>query len=281
MESLQLLSCSGNSHSQCNQNVNKILHIIKSQVSPVYNFTFTILHFVQSHLRPVYSFAHYTESVKSRKQLCTLYRASEGCFTILHIIQRQLRLVYNFTHCTALVMIYMIYLLTAIGLSPGGSSTVHIYTIHRTTQITTNVERVRAVPRLCEFYPGICLTTEEKAWKNLSQVKKNLRLRKTPVRLRETSVRVQYTYYQNTHTLQKPSHTHTHYKSHTHTHTYTLVKATLTLCAIYSASEVQFTILHITYSQSSSVHSLTHCKVMVKAVMNLRVAQNAGNFLTG
>ena len=33
----------------------------------------------------------------------------------------------------------MIYLLTAIGLSPGGSSTVHIYTqtIHRTTQITS------------------------------------------------------------------------------------------------------------------------------------------------
>ena len=34
---------------------------------------------------------------------------------------------------------YMIYLLTEIGLSPGGSITVHIYTqtIHRTTQITT------------------------------------------------------------------------------------------------------------------------------------------------
>jgi len=33
----------------------------------------------------------------------------------------------------------MIYLLTAIGLSPGGSSTVHMYTqtMHRTTQITT------------------------------------------------------------------------------------------------------------------------------------------------
>jgi len=28
---------------------------------------------------------------------------------------------------------------------------------------------VRAVPRLGELYPGICLTTEEKAWKNLSQ----------------------------------------------------------------------------------------------------------------
>jgi hypothetical protein len=29
---------------------------------------------------------------------------------------------------------------------------------------------VRAVPRLGELYPGICLTTEEKARKNLSQV---------------------------------------------------------------------------------------------------------------
>jgi hypothetical protein len=27
---------------------------------------------------------------------------------------------------------------------------------------------VRAVPRLCELYPGICLTTEEKARKTLS-----------------------------------------------------------------------------------------------------------------
>jgi len=33
----------------------------------------------------------------------------------------------------------MIYLLTAVGLTPSGSSTVHIYTqtIHRTTQLTT------------------------------------------------------------------------------------------------------------------------------------------------
>jgi hypothetical protein len=60
------------------------------------------------------------------------------------------------------------------------------------------------MPPLCEFYPGICLTTEEEA-------------RKTSVRLRETSVRVQYTYYQNTHTLQNP-----HTLTHTHTHTHTL-----------------------------------------------------------
>jgi hypothetical protein len=33
---------------------------------------------------------------------------------------------------------------------------------------------MRAVPRLCEFYPGICHTTDEKARKNLSQGKKNL-----------------------------------------------------------------------------------------------------------
>ena len=88
-------------------------------------------------------------------------------------------------------------MLTAIGLTPGGSSTVHIYTqtIHRTTQLTTLVGRlsgirtqsgqtkindelrknyrlmgrVRDVPRLCELQPVICLTTEEKARKTLSQ----------------------------------------------------------------------------------------------------------------
>ena len=38
--------------------------------------------------------------------------------------------------------------------------------IHRTTQ---KLGKVRAVPRLCGFYPGIRLTTELKARKNLSQ----------------------------------------------------------------------------------------------------------------
>jgi len=32
-----------------------------------------------------------------------------------------------------------------------------------------NFGRVQAVPRLGELYSGICLTTEERAWKNLSQ----------------------------------------------------------------------------------------------------------------
>jgi hypothetical protein len=74
----------------------------------------------------------------------------------------------------------MMYLLTAIGLSSGGISTVHIYiqTIHRTTQNKQyaeqhkNFERVRAVPRLCDVYPGIFLTTEEKARRNLSHGRK-------------------------------------------------------------------------------------------------------------
>jgi len=50
------------------------------------------------------------------------------------------------------------------------------------------------VPRLCKFYPGIYLTTEEKSRKNLSQGKKtSVRVRKTSVRVRKTSVRVRKT----------------------------------------------------------------------------------------
>jgi hypothetical protein len=70
----------------------------------------------------------------------------------------------------------MIYV-TAVGLTPGGSSTVHIYTqtTHRTTQNKKYIEQhkffwksaLRA--RLCKLCPGICLLTEEKARKNLSQ----------------------------------------------------------------------------------------------------------------
>ena len=62
-------------------------------------------------------------------------------------------------------------------MTPGGSSTVHIYTqtIHRTTQSTQTINRTTqfrksaAVPLLCELYRGIRLTAEEKARKNLSQ----------------------------------------------------------------------------------------------------------------
>jgi hypothetical protein len=58
-------------------------------------------------------------------------------------------------------------------LTPGGSSTVHIthkqYTEYRERNTHTNKNKkkreVRAVPRLCELYPSICLTTEKKQGK--------------------------------------------------------------------------------------------------------------------
>jgi hypothetical protein len=73
---------------------------------------------------------------------------------------------------------------TAIGLPAGGSSKVHNYTqtIHGVTQKKQYTEqhknfgRVLAVPHLHELYPGICLTTEEKAWKNLSQGNQTIRI---------------------------------------------------------------------------------------------------------
>jgi hypothetical protein len=88
-----------------------------------------------------------------------------------------MQLIFTLNLLLLLLLIYLIYLLTAIGLSPGGSSTVHIYTqtVHRTIQNKKYIEqhknfgRVLAVARLCELYPGICLTTEEKGRKNLSQ----------------------------------------------------------------------------------------------------------------
>ena len=58
------------------------------------------------------------------------------------------------------------------------------------------------MPRLCEFYPGICLTTEEEERKNLSQGKKNLS-------------QVKKNLYQSTvYILPK---TPPHYKTHTNT----------------------------------------------------------------
>jgi septal ring factor EnvC (AmiA/AmiB activator) len=72
-----------------------------------------------------------------------------------------------------------IYLLTAVGLSPGGSTHLHTNNTqnntnnNRTKQIN-NVEECGPCPVFASFYPGICLTTEEKAQKNLSKFKKNL-----------------------------------------------------------------------------------------------------------
>jgi len=60
---------------------------------------------------------------------------------ILHCVRTQL--LFN-TYALVLVLTY---LLTAIGLTPGDSSTVHIHTqtIHRTTQLTTLVGRLSGI----------------------------------------------------------------------------------------------------------------------------------------
>jgi hypothetical protein len=95
--------------------------------------------------------------------------------------------------------IYMIYL-TAIGLSAGGSSTVHIYTqtIHRTTQITTNLEECGPCPVFASFTLAFALQLRKKHGKSFSQDKKNL----SQSRVHTLT---------NTHTLQNlHTHTHTH-----------------------------------------------------------------------
>jgi len=88
---------------------------------------------------------------------------------------------------------------------------------------------VRAVSRLCEFYPGICLTAEEKTRKNLSQSKKTLSHVKKNLSLRGTSVRIQYTF----------TKTHTHYKTHTYTHTRTRTRTHVHITKQYKSTTVQ------------------------------------------
>jgi hypothetical protein len=93
---------------------------------------------------------------------------------------------FNFT--TFPVPIF-IYLLTKIGLSPGGSSTVHIYTqtIHRTTQITTNLEECGPCPVFASFTLTFALQLRKKHGKI------SVRVTKTPTNYK--------------------THTHTHYKT--------------------------------------------------------------------
>jgi hypothetical protein len=104
------------------------------------------------------------------------------------------------THCWAWQIRYIqIYLLTAVGLSPGGSTHLHTNNTqnntynNRTIQIT-NVEEYGSCPVFANFTLAFALQLRKKNGK-------------TFIRVRRTLVGVQYTYYQNTYTLQK---THTH-----------------------------------------------------------------------
>ena len=75
---------------------------------------------------------------------------------------------------------YVIYFLTAVGLTPGGSSTVHMYTqtIRRTTQSTQRVHRIThltnweecgSCPVFASYTLAFALQLGKKAWKNLRQ----------------------------------------------------------------------------------------------------------------
>ena len=75
----------------------------------------------------------------------------------------------------------MIYLSTAIGLTPGGSSTVHIHsktihrrtqiqTIHRKTQITTNLEVCGPCPVFASYIMAFALQLRKKHGKTSVRV---------------------------------------------------------------------------------------------------------------
>ena len=114
------------------------------------------------------------------------------------------------------VMIYL-----SVGLTPGGSSTVHIYTqtIHRTTQITSNLEECGPCPVFASCNLGICLTPEEKHGKNSVRVAEEYPHITKPTHINTPTHYKTHTY-KHTHTLQNPHiHTHPHITKPTHTHT--------------------------------------------------------------
>jgi len=102
--------------------------------------------------------------------------------------------------------------LTATGLPLGDSITVHLQTqtIHRTTQITTNLKECGPCPVFVNFTLAFALQLRKKHGETL-------------VRVRKTSVRVPYTHYQTpTHCktyTHKPTYTHIYNPNHTRPHT--------------------------------------------------------------
>jgi hypothetical protein len=94
---------------------------------------------------------------------------------------------------------------------------VHIYTqtIHRTTQITTNVEEFGPCPVFAGFTLEFALQLRKKHGKT------SVRVRKTPVRLRKALVRIQYILLPKHLHITKPTQTRKLQNSHIHIHTHT------------------------------------------------------------
>jgi len=84
----------------------------------------------------------------------------------------------TFLSTSAVLIADMIYLLTAIGLTPGGSSTVHIYTqtVHRTTQNKQYIEEHNNLwecgpcPVLARFTLAVALQLRKKHGKTSVRV---------------------------------------------------------------------------------------------------------------
>jgi len=77
---------------------------------------------------------------------CFSYRTVEDLYFWLWPWRSSRRVNRN-THSILIFILILIYLLTAIGLTPGGSSTVHIYTqtLHRTTQLTALIGKLSGI----------------------------------------------------------------------------------------------------------------------------------------
>jgi hypothetical protein len=118
--------------------------------------------------------------------------------------------------------VFIIYLLIAVGLSPGGST--HLQTNNtknntnnnRTTQITTNVEECGSCFVFASFTLAFALQLRKKYGKtSVSQGKKNLSLVKKNLSQSSAFILPKHP------NIIKPSQTHTLQNTHTHTQTYT------------------------------------------------------------
>jgi hypothetical protein len=94
------------------------------------------------------------------------------------------------------------------------------------------------------FYPGICLTTEEKARKNHSQRKKNLSQSTVYILLKHPNIR-------------KDTHTHTHTYIHTHTHAHIHTPHTHTHIHTHT-----YTHTHHTHTHTHTMHSESRCALI-------------------
>jgi hypothetical protein len=139
--------------------------------------------------------------------------------------------------------------LTAIGLSPGGSTLLHTNNTYnntnnnRTTQITTNVEECGPCPVFASFILAFALQLKKK------QGKTSVRLRKTS----EYSIHITQTlthHKTHTHTPYKHKHTHTHTNTHIHTHKHT----TLT----HTQTDTPYKYKHTHTNTSTYTHKHTH-----------------------